>query len=259
MLDVIFYGEDNRFTICQKKLRKYKIDSLIVKQKKELDEIINPKIIVLPFQGIKELTSFDKYLFEKYKNSLFIFYNKTEKMDEIIKNNKLNILDLNKINEFSFANNIASSEPTLKYIIEYLPYNFSSLRVCLLGYGKYGKEIYKLYNKLGMNVDVYVRKEEVKKEIGKNGYLLNELENNINKYTLIVNTIPFNVINDNVLHKISLDTLMLDVSSFPYGWNHETAKYLGLNSLILKGIPGIYRHKEIGEELAIVIRKCLEK
>ena len=64
MLDVIFYGEDNRFTICQKKLRKYKIDSLIVKQKKELDEIINPKIIVLPFQGIKELTSFDKYLFE---------------------------------------------------------------------------------------------------------------------------------------------------------------------------------------------------
>lgn len=259
MFDVFFYGDDQRFSVCKNKLKHMKINSKIINNKIELEGVNCPRIIVFPFQGINELSSFDEYILNEYKNSLFIIYNSTSIMKEYIDKNNLKTLNLKDLDDFSKLNNVASSEPTLKYIIENLPYNFKSLNVAILGYGKYGKELAKLYEKLDMKVDIYVRRKIIKDEIGNNGYLLEELENNITKYNLIVNTIPFNVINDNLLHKISLDTLLLDVSSYPYGWNHETAKYLGLNTIFVKAIPSVYRYKEIGNSLAETIRKCLNK
>lgn len=258
MASVFLCGEDKRFIICKKHLKKKKVITYLINKKSDLENTENPKIIVLPIQGINIITDLYKTIFEEYSDCIFIVYNVTEDMKKYIDKYKLKTLNLSQISMFSKLNNVATAEATLKDIVEKIAKNFSDIRVAILGYGKCGKEVYELYKRLNMNVDVYVRREEVKNSIGKNGFLLKKLEENIAKYDLIVNTIPANVIDDSLLHNVSINTVLLDLASSPYGWNHELAKYLGLYSYILKGLPSIYRYETIGETLSIIVLECLK-
>lgn len=255
MKNVFFCGEDKRFIECCKELNNQNIKGHIISKISDIDSNIKPKIIVLPIQGINVINSFYHYIFSSYNNALFVYYNLTEEMKDCFKNYNLNSIDLSENFEFSKQNNIATAEASLKYIIEFLNINFSDIKVAILGYGKCGQEVYDLYRRLGMNCDVYIRRKEIKDKLDKDGYLLEELKENINKYDLIVNTIPHNIIDNDLLHLISLKTIMLDLASYPYGWNHEIAKYLGIYSYILKGLPGVHRYIAIGKSLALFIRE----
>ena len=79
----------------------------------------------------------------------------------------------------------------------------------------------------------------------------------IGTYDLIINTIPSNVIDEDLLHKISLNTVILELASAPYGLNQDIANGLGLKYYILKGLPGVHRHITLGKELAKIIKECL--
>lgn len=255
MKNVYLCGDDKRFIECKKYLRKENINIDIINEINNIKKDIYPDVIVLPIKGINTILDIYHYLFNNFKDSLFVVYNITPLMDEYIRKNKLKIYDLKENKEFAKLNNIATAEVTLKYINELIPQNFNEINVAILGYGKCAKEVFNLYNKLDIKSNVFVRREEVKNELGENGYLLEDLEDKINNYDLIVNTIPYNVINNDLLHKISLHSILLDLSSYPYGWNHEVANDLGLYSYILKGLPGIYKYKTIGKELARILKE----
>ncbi len=257
MAKVFLCGEDKRFIACKKYLKKKKISVDLINKKSDLINSESPQIIVLPFQGINVITQLYKAIFEKYHDCLFICYNVTEEMQKYIDKYQIKVLNLSQISMFSKLNNIATAEATLSDIVTKVPKNFSDIKVALLGYGQCGKEVYELYKKLNMNIDIYIRREEIKKSIGENGFLLTELEENINKYDLLVNTIPANVVDDSLLHNVSINTVLLDLASSPYGWNHELAKYLGLYSYILKALPSLYRFETIGEALSIIVLECL--
>ena len=257
MKNVFLCGDDKRFIECKKYLKKDKINTLIINKISDIDKEIKPQIIVLPISGINVITSLYHYLFSKFNDALFLYYNLTDEMKKSFDEYHLNFLDLSQNFKFSKENNIATAEASIKYIIENINKNFKDTKVAILGYGKCGKEVYDLYKKLGMKCNVFVRREEVKNKLNEDGFFLNELSELIELYDLIVNTIPSNVIDIDMLHKISLNTVLLDLSSYPYGWNHEVASYLGLYSYILKGLPAKHRYISIGKELANVIRESI--
>ena len=182
MKNVYLCGDDKRFIECKKYLRKENINIDIINEINNIKKDIYPDVIVLPIKGINTILDIYHYLLNNFNDSLFVVYNITPLMDEYIKKNKLKIYDLKENKEFAKLNNIATAEVTLKYINELIPQNFNEINVAILGYGKCAKEVFNLYNKLDIKSNVFVRREEVKNELGENGYLLEDLEDKINNY-----------------------------------------------------------------------------
>ena len=105
----------------------------------------------------------------------------------------LTFIDLKNDEEFNKINSIATSEAVLKYSIEVLPIIMKESKILILGYGNSAKALVDDFNHFSKELLVAVRKESVRKELDtKNVQNINleDLKTVIEKYDIIINTIP---------------------------------------------------------------------
>ncbi len=237
--EISIYGLENAEGL--KKIEKSQnIENLLEKS----DIIIGPipfstdKVyITAPFSEEKILV---QNLISKMKNKIFIAGSiNQEFFEEFSKNNK--VIDIIKKEELAILNAISTSEGTIKIIIEQTLTTIHNSSILVMGFGRIGKILSNMLKKLNANIYVEARKNEDIAWIQAYGYTpirLNELDQNLQKFDVIVNTIPNIILNKARLETVKKECLIIDLASNPGGVDFNAAKEKGINAIWALALPG---------------------
>jgi dipicolinate synthase subunit A len=174
--------------------------------------------------------------------------------------NKITHYDFMKMNDVAILNAIATAEGTIAEAIKRSSINLHGSKSLVLGFGRCAQI---LASKLkAFDVDIYVcarSKDDCAfaTAYGYNSILLDNLENELNKFDFVFNTIPALILTKDKLEKLSPYVTIIDIASAPGGLDYKASESLNLNASLCSGLPGIYSPKSSGEILADVVENIL--
>lgn len=160
---------------------------------------------------------------------------------EHMKNNNIEAIDLMNIEKLTILNTIATAEGTLQVAMEETDKTIYNSNVLILGFGRVGKVVADRFKKVGANVYCEARKQDDlawAKTFGFYTIHLDNLDDYLNKFDIIINTIPAIILEENRLEKIKKECLIIDLASMPGGTNFEKAKELGIKTIHALALPG---------------------
>lgn len=208
-------------------------------------------------------TVLDNEIISNIKNESIIF---CLKFNKELKNicNKKNIT-LYKIFDdeiLAMKNAYITSEGALAYIILNTDISIIDMNILVLGYGRVGKTISKIMHDNRSNVSVATNNEyeyAMASIYADNVYKLNDLKNNLQNFSVIVNTIPCLILKGELLKEINEECFIIDLASYPGGIDFTQAQKLNLKTMHALGVPGKIAPKTSGEEIKKSIMKILFK
>lgn len=193
------------------------------------------KRVSSPFgRNIVELDEFIEALNGKY----LIAGNVTIK-DELDLNN-VQFTDLFKREEFSVLNTIATAEGTIQIAMEETQRTIHGSNVLVMGFGRIGKVLAKMLDGIGAKVYCEARKnEDISwiKAYGYNPIHLNDLNDHLDKFDIIINTIPFQILTGDRLDLVKKDTVIVDLASNPGGVDRKAARERNLRVIWALSLP----------------------
>jgi len=83
------------------------------------------------------------------------------------------------------------------------------------------------------------------------------LKDSLNKYKIIINTVPMLIFKQEELKNIKSDTLIIDLASKPGGIDFNAAKYMGLKTIHALSLPGKYSPQTAAEFIENAINNTL--
>lgn len=143
-------------------------------------------------------------------------------------------------------NAIATAEGAILEAIRNQETNLHGSNCLVLGYGRCGKVLAQKLKGLSAEVTVCCRNEEqlaYADAFGMQTISLHNLEEQVQNYEYIFNTIPQVILRRNILKKMRRDVLMIDLASKEGGIDYHAAKTLGLKAMLCPGLPGKYAPK----------------
>ena len=179
---------------------------------------------------------------------------------EFFHEHDINYCDLMKIESVAIGNAIATAEGTILEAIQHSKTNLHQSRALILGYGRCAKILAHKLKGLDVYVTVAARKEEALAYAKASGYQTTSLQNetlNLSDYEFIFNTIPANLLTQNVLKTARKDVTIIDIASAPGGVDFHAASTLGLNASLCLALPGLYAPKASASILLDAIKSKL--
>lgn len=245
-------GKEN-YKIYTYGLDKYNFNNSILKCKelKEMDENCKYIISGIPFSkdGVylhapfsnKQININEMFNNIKYKTLIAGAIDKNLK--EIVKENKVDVVDLMDIEELTILNAIPTAEGAIQVAMEQTEFTIHNSKCLILGFGRIGKVLAKNLKALGAQVCCVARKEDDLAWIKAYGYKeinLNELEEKLyNKYDIIFNTIPKVILDAKRLELIKdKGTLIIELASIPGGIDYKKAEEYNIKTIKAMGLPG---------------------
>ena len=149
-------------------------------------------------------------------------------------------IDVLKREEFTILNTIATAEGTIQIAMEETQKTVHGSKVLILGFGRIGKVLAKMLDGIGAEVSCEARKNEDISWIKAYGYepiYLNELNDNLGNYDIIINTIPFQILDSERLDLVKKDVVLIDVASNPGGVDRKAAKEKDLKLIWALSLP----------------------
>lgn len=119
----------------------------------------------------------------------------------------------------------------------------------VLGLGRTGFTMAKSLQGLGAKVKVGVRSEKdvARAEVmGWEPFLTRDLGDHVSNIDLIFNTIPTMIVTAQILSKMPLSSVIIDLASAPGGCDFRYAEKRGIKALLAPGLPGIVAPKTAG-------------
>ncbi len=162
-------------------------------------------------------------------------------IQNLFKENNINVIDILAREEFAVLNAISTAEGAIQIAMEQLPYTLHNFDVLVLGFGRIGKILCKMLEGIGANVYCEARKySDIAwiKAYGYNAIHFNDLDKNIPKFKLIINTVPFVLFDSNRIDKLDKETIFIDLASKPGGIDMEYAKQKEINTVLALSLPG---------------------
>ena len=135
-------------------------------------------------------------------------------------------------------------------------------RVLITGHGRISKVLMKILNGMGAEVTVTARKysDLAWAEIyGCHGIHTSSLKDCIRNFSLIINTVPAVILNEDILKEASAESLIIDLASKPGGVDFDTARRLGLKVVWALSLPGKVAPVSSGEIIASTILNILKE
>lgn len=164
--------------------------------------------------------------------------------------------------DLAILNSIPTAEGVLKLAIEHTDFMLHGSQVMVLGYGRVGKTIARLFSAVGANVIVTSKDHAELARILESGLTpvhLKDLEKEVNNVEICINTIPHLILTPTVLSNMPPNALIIDVASKPGGTDFQYAEEIGLKTLWALGLPGKVAPKSAGEFLGKVVANLLEE
>ena len=141
----------------------------------------------------------------------------------------------------TILNAISTAEGAIQIIMEQTLKTIHGSNILVMGFGRIGKILAKMLHGIGANVYCEARKDSDIAWIEAYGYKkihLRNLKENVDKFDIIINTIPSMILDRVYLTKINKDCLILDLASDPGGVDREYAKENGIKVIWALSLPG---------------------
>ena len=171
---------------------------------------------------------------------------------------EIKAFDFMKMDDVAIYNAIATAEGAIMEAIKMQPINLHKSRCLVLGYGRCAKVLAAKLKGMDAQVPVCARNKTARslaKSFGLEVMDFTELKRRICQYDHIFNTVPKQILKEDILRKISKESCIIDIASYPGGTNHQMAEKLGICAKLCPSLPGIYSPKSSGIMLA---KKVLE-
>jgi dipicolinate synthase subunit A len=185
---------------------------------------------------------------------------KTPYLTKVMETTGRKVVPLFARDDMAILNSIPTAEGTLKLAMEHTDFMIHGSNVMVLGYGRVGKTIARIFDAVGAKVQVGARKEaDLARiiEVGLTPFSLKNLEDVLENVDICINTIPHMILTPEVLNKMDRNTLIIDVASKPGGTDFEYAKEKGIKALLELGIPGKVAPKSAGAIIGKVLVELL--
>ena len=227
-------------------------DNFEKKKCSSLEETINfSEIIVgpIPFSSNGETINspfgkekiYLKDLLVQLKDKTLIAGSVRSEVYDLAKEHNIKIIDIMKREELSVLNAISTAEGAIKIAIEETPKNLHGSNILVMGFGRVGKVLSHMLNGLGAKVSCEARKTSDLAWIKAYGYdpvALQELSENLYKYDIIINTIPYMVLDRDALKNVKSDALVIDLASNPGGVDRNAIKEMKIKFVWALSLPG---------------------
>ena len=164
-----------------------------------------------------------------------------ENVYELLKDKNVEIIDILKREELSVLNSISTAEGAIQIAMENTEITLSGSNILILGFGRIGKVLAKMLDGIGANVYCEARKPQDLAWIQAFGYTTIDLKNlnqNLDKFDVIMNTIPSVVLDESNLDKVKQDCLIIDLASNPGGVDREEVKRRKIKFVWALSLPG---------------------
>ena len=110
----------------------------------------------------------------------------------------------------------------------------------MLGFGRIGKVLSNMLKGLGANVACEARKNSDLAWIKAYGYEpipLSTLRDNLNRFDIIINTIPFQILDEERLNLVKKESIIIDLASNPGGVDRRAAREKNLKVIWALSLP----------------------
>lgn len=196
----------------------------------------NNKTINMTFSD-KEITI--EELFENMNEKTFI----AGRIDEEIKKINLNnvYIDLLKREELTVLNTIATAEGAIQIAMEETSRTLHGSNILIMGFGRISKVLSNMLKGIGANVYCETTNNVKCSWIKAYGYepvLLNELDEKLNEFHLIINTIPHVILGETNMKYLKKDCVIIDLASNPGGIDKKEANKQGIKLIRALSLPG---------------------
>lgn len=198
----------------------------------------NGEYINTPFSDNK--ITIDELL-DNLEGKTFIAGSVKQEVYDKIEGRDITILDIVKREELAVLNAISTAEGAIQIAINETPKNLHGNNVLVLGFGRIGKVLAKMLDGIGARVACEARKTTDLAWIKAYGYEpinLIELKENLNRFDIIINTIPYVVLDREMLNEVKKDALIIDLASNPGGVDRNAIKELGIKFNWALSLPG---------------------
>ena len=218
-------------------------------------------VLVLPLNGV------DAFLFIKDTNlNVMDFYIKkgpkkiiagkiNQELIDFCKNEEIELTSYLEDECYLWENSKLTSEALIKKILYDLDDALYKKRLLILGYGYQAKALYNYLSPFTNNIAIYASDYHDKKELFCKNIERNDLTD-LN-FDIIINTVPYNIIDEKNLNLINDKCLIYDVASYPYGFSEECLKKIKIT--VLPKLPSLYMPKKAGEILASYILNIIKQ
>lgn len=155
--------------------------------------------------------------------------------------NQNEIIDILKQEELTVLNSIPTAEGAIQIAMEKSLKTIHNSKCLVLGFGRIGKILSKMLLGIGAQVYCEARKQSDIAWIqayGYNAICLEKLNENLDKFDFIFNTIPYLILDKNNLKLIKKDCLLIDLASKPGGIDFDEADRLQLQTVWALALPG---------------------
>jgi dipicolinate synthase subunit A len=181
-------------------------------------------------------------LLDSLNNNTILFAGQINEtiQDKLIEKD-IRFVDLLEIEELTIQNCIITAEGAIQVAMEESNFCLHDSNVLILGYGRIGKILANMLTGFGCRIYCEARKDSDLAYINAYGYVpirLAELDNNLDKFSYIFNTVPATILDSNRLDHIKQDAIIIDLASSPGGIDYEYAKKRGIKAILALSLPG---------------------
>ena len=219
----------------------------------------NDKTVVMPFS--KREISIDRLMSHLGKSNIVF--------GGIIKGELLSRLRETDIpfvdyydNEFIEKNAVLTAFGALKILLEHIDFALPLGKYAITGYGRVARETASLLTSLSCDVTVFARNSSQRDDATIKGCKAEELQNLpllSDKYDIVINTIPANVIGEEAVSKMKKGCKIIELASAPYGLDFDMARKYSVDVVKAFSLPGKYTPKTAGEIIGKKIEEQLQR
>lgn len=244
--------------------------------KEKIDNVDFSKIdaIILPVRGTdlngqvdtifsNEKVFLTKKIVEKTPEHCTIYSGITnDYLNLLIKETSRSLVQLFNRDDVAILNSIPTVEGTIMMAIQHTDTTIHGSNVIVLGLGRVGMSVARTFHALGAKVKVAAKQSEhIARiiEMGLTPVHLDDLQIAVDDIDICINTIPHLVVTSDVIEKMPLHTLVIDLASKPGGTDFQYAEKRGVKALLAPSLPGIVAPKTAGNILADVLAQLLDE
>ena len=195
------------------------------------------------------------------ETQIFAALSLDDTQQQILREKNCRVLAYGASSLFMNENALLTAEGLLSEVIRCTPFSLSSANILLLGYGRCGFAIGKLFSPLCQSIYL-VEKDGKKQNLAKNNGLLSvtaeDLSQILPRCQILINTIPASVLEPSMLRLLHHSCHIFDIASAPYGFPADTTRNYLLPYYRLPGIPGRFSPITAGELIGKTIERMTE-
>lgn len=262
--EVKVYGMDGAYDLIKiSESEKQKIFSYDINEALEFSDNI---ILAMPFhnKSNKIISAFNKLeldikdIIDKLKNKKVISGKLTKGVIDSLEKQNTQIFNLNEDNEIRIANAIGTAEACIQIVANEIDQTIHGTNILVLGFGRLGKIISNKFKVLNANICTEARKTSDLawiKAMGIEAIDLKDLDKNLNRFDVIINTIPYKILDEERIKLLKDSCFVVDLSDEERGVDEKAAREHNIKSIWALSLP----EKTAPKSYALSIKESIKK